>query len=231
MVPALQETSLHRHLRPGTRSYVQGSNDHGQTLSIASSCSTRVPIYTAAHGQWTADVMCRYRYYYFAHCRHQQTVLLEFCTDAQDLPTSDTSASSDVDMCSDGAGKWYFDQGRANAATERAPVEDNNDDLHSLCSTTSAHQTSFSSGDSLDTELLLGTAESSIEYSSFLADHSSHSSCSSPESPLPTSMAGLPLFAGTFKSWMSGAQSSMSMHAATSKMHASENNHHALVLR
>ena len=136
--------------------------------------------------------MCRYRYYYFAACRHQELVLFDFCADAQCLQKVDCSSYTP-------AAARERVSARVNVR-EGGFTEENSDDLPFVCSTTLT-QTSHSAGSSFDTGSTSITAESSY-YSSSLhpADHLSHSSSTS---TAPShDMAALPLFGGTFRHWM-----------------------------
>ena len=140
--------------------------------------------------------MCRYRYYYYATCRHQEIILFDFCADAQSLPdmhcASDTLATMNTPE---------HDMGGAMLESEEGgSTEENSDDLPSICSTTFTH-TSRSAGSSFDTGSTSITAEPSFDCSSLEpADHLSHSSVAASHE-----MASLPIFGGTFRHWMAGA--------------------------
>ena len=143
----------------------------------------------------TSDAMCRYRYYYFAKCRHQETVLFDFCEKAQEVTAGlATLTVHDNDNIMGGA---------LVAGEESVTAENNSEDLPSLCSTVRTCSSTHSSGSLSDTGLVSITAEPGLDCSSLRrADRTSHSS-SIPE-PASYGMAGLPLWSGTFRNWMTG---------------------------
>ena len=146
--------------------------------------------------------MCRYRNYYYGTCRHQQTVLFDFCANAQDI--SDMSCTTDTDTLAtiEENAADHEAGGAMSEAGEARSTGDNSDDLPSVCSSTFTQATN-SAGSSLDTRSASITAVPYPYFSSLYTAHPlSHSSVSSPDAS--HDMAGLPLFGGTFRQWMTG---------------------------
>lgn len=160
--------------------------------------------------------MCRYRYYYFAGCRHQQTVLIDYCADAQPIqgkektPWTVHSHAPAPMTAGEVEGAREGGKGGAERILEEGMAEErsNGDDLPSLCSSIFTH----SPGSSFDTGSASITAEPDIHYSSpssslHQAEHpsSSHSSDPARRPSSSRDMDGLPLWSGGFRHWMTGS--------------------------
>jgi hypothetical protein len=133
--------------------------------------------------------MCRYRYYYFAECQHNELALFHFCDKAQSAVDAAAAAAEDVRSDGDSGGG-----GAATRSREGTSPDVNTDDLPSIFSAHSIHE-SQSSEPSI-------TAEPDHDCASLPPPQFSHSSPTT--STLPYDMAGLPLFGHTFRSWMGG---------------------------
>lgn len=142
--------------------------------------------------------MCRYHYHYYAACRHQETVLFDFCANAKSLPgvscASDTLAAPKTSKRGRGGARPESGEGEGSFA------DVNTDALPAACSNVIAHPYT-SARSSFETGSLSITAGSSIVGSSLLsADPLLHSSPTL--AATPHEMAGLPLFSGTLRHWI-----------------------------
>lgn len=169
--------------------------------------------------------MCRYRYYYFSSCRHQQTVLFDYCSDALSVQQAQCAMS---EMTTEGKHdpqhKISDDAGRAGGimigAEEGAPNGDNTD-LPSLCSTAET-RSSHSNRSSFDTGSVSIITEHCVDCSSLRTEQPSYPS---PSADSSHSMAGLPLFGDTFRHWMSGgAATPPKQNVSDAKVHTSMSN-------
>lgn len=140
--------------------------------------------------------MCRYRYYYFLGCRHQQTVLFDFCDHAQIAPAAraveyEASASSGHPPSS----KYMsVKEGARNEEEGKVtfPAE-------SLTSSASSHEHPQSLISSCTSSVV---AEPGSDCASLLFTESSRHSSSSAADTSSHDMAGLQLFG--FRQWMAG---------------------------
>lgn len=156
--------------------------------------------------QFLESAMCRYRYYYFLGCRHQQTVLLEFCENAQAIDGQQECAHVQRDAQDLGGGRLEaISEERASpaaASEESVTATDNKDDLSSMCSTTLVGSSSHSPKSTPDIGSTSTSVEPCLDCISLQPEHSSHFQPSVPEAS-PADMAGLPkLF--NFQQWMAG---------------------------
>jgi hypothetical protein len=137
--------------------------------------------------------MCRYRYHYYAACRHHELVLFDFCGKAQ----SPTATTPTQQVRCDGAAVAAATTGlRGGASTSIAM-----DDSPSIFSTPSTPK-SHSRYSSVEQGLVSITAEPDEDCASLSPLHLSHSS---PATSRPfEDMAGLLPFGHTFRSWMGG---------------------------
>lgn len=143
--------------------------------------------------------MCQYRYYYFGTCGHQQTILFDFCSDAHalDRPAGSSEEAPAIskigkhDVCSNG--------GQA-AGTKHGKVE----------GTSARYREEMLS---VSPKTLTPSTHADI-VSSLQAAHSTHPSESTTASH---DMAGLPLFSGTFRHWMSGTSSKVPESASSTQ--------------
>ena len=147
--------------------------------------------------------MCRYRYCYFATCRHQQTVLFDFCPNARRIAPATAALSALTVIPEEESSSRSSSSNAGGTRAEGTSTEQ--DDLPSLCSDTNTY-TSHTTATSLDTGSASITAEPCLDCCASLpqADHPSPHSSPAPAEP-SHDMAGLPLFGGTFRHWMSGS--------------------------
>ena len=139
--------------------------------------------------------MCRYRYHYYATCRHHELVLFDFCDKAHSVDAATKDAQHRA------SNNAYAAEGTTAEAREGSSFDVNSDDLPSIFSADSTFE-SQSSYPSEEQGSVSITAEPNYDCTSIPSTDLSHSS------PLTRSashdMAGLPLFGNTFRSWMGG---------------------------
>lgn len=150
-------------------------------------------------------IMCRYHCYFFGGCGHQETLLVSFCSKAPPVanvvacaPSRPLASNSERTRCHGKTDsplyRWSWSQAGALGGAN---------DNHACVSQQSSVPFTPSPplyASPLDSE---GSAsiivQPDIDTPSLLTEHHSHSS---PFSPSPSDMAGLPLFG--LKHWMSG---------------------------
>lgn len=167
--------------------------------------------------------MCRYRYYYFGTCGHQQTVLFDFCPNAPSLQEAscESDAAATVDQGKKDVHRSCEQTGSAKGGAGEGACAVDNTGIPSLCSTTITHSV-HSTNSSFDTGSASITVEPCVDCSSLPADHPSHSS---PSAASSHNMAGLPLFGGTFRHWMyGGTNTAPKQSTADAKVHMSMSN-------
>ena len=146
--------------------------------------------------------MCKHQYSYFATCRHQQSVLFEFCEHARSIATAPEGTSTAPLAAAKGSGyggSRDVVEGQADESVESALAVDT---VSRLCSTFTSSSQSAGSSFHIGSGSVSVTADPSYFASSLPDYQSSHSFSASASHD----MAGLPLFAGTLWHRMAGAQ-------------------------
>ncbi len=169
--------------------------------------------------------MCRYRYCYFGACRHQKTILYDFCENAQPVtgkPCSDVAAIEAPAQVQDGEERTA----PARCEERRVVAMSRQQSTVTDCTTHSSEPASpsttattliASSQTSFEETNAFTSALSAIDCTSSLdAGHSSRHSSPASASIATRDMAGLPIPNWDFRQWMSGSTRSAAKDDAVS---------------
>ena len=160
--------------------------------------------------------MCQYRYYFYGECRHQETVLFNYCENARPRPSTKLVPLADrichhvgEEDASDGY-NTSTNRGRDNGKGE-GPLREPNGTRHLPTSTSFSLSEPAARNHTSSSTLDQGSASITTEPGpslnpSSLPQHCSHSSPSSVPTITPTAhnMDGLPLLGSTIRYWMPG---------------------------
>lgn len=159
-----------------------------------------------AHTCQRADAMCKYRYYYYAGCRHQETVLHDYCDKATSAPASSSahtiSPATTLPPSHAQAGGAHEDQDATPRARSPANVPSPSPTMSTSSSSHHTTASNVSIGSSAPTSFASSTGDtpdtSSIQFEEPHRRHSEPSECN---------MASLPPFVrDNLRQFFSGGQ-------------------------